>query len=126
MVPRIQHVSIPIPAGAEAQEQARLFYSHIWGFPEIPPPHSLAHLNVVWFQVGNTELHLFPESGGVRSLGAHFCVELADVEAMRAKLAAAGYIIEETDPIPNRPRYFCRDPFGNRVELTTILGDYAA
>jgi hypothetical protein len=31
--------------------------------------------------------------------------------------------IETTDrtPIPNRPRFFCRDPFGN---LTTIMGDY--
>jgi hypothetical protein len=26
--------------------------------------------------------------------------------------------------IPNRPRFFCRDPFGNLIEFTTILGDY--
>jgi hypothetical protein len=34
--------------------------------------------------------------------------------------------IETTDrtPIPNRPRFFCRDPFGNLIELTTIMGDY--
>jgi hypothetical protein len=32
---------------------------------------------------------------------------------------------EIADDIVNRPRWFIHDPFGNRVECTTILGPYA-
>jgi len=39
-------------------------------------------------------------------------------------LIEAGYAIIEATTIPNRPRFFCRDPFNNLVEFTTILGDY--
>jgi hypothetical protein len=27
-------------------------------------------------------------------------------------------------PIPGRPRFFVRDPFGNLLEITTLEGDY--
>jgi len=32
--------------------------------------------------------------------------------------------VREPTPIPNRPRFLCADPFGNLVELTTIVGHY--
>ena len=39
---------------------------------------------------------------------------------------AAGDGLEPYDdtPIPNRPRFFCRDPAGNLVEFTHIEGPY--
>jgi len=43
---------------------------------------------------------------------------------MRERLAKAGYEPRDTLPIRNRPRFFCRDPFGNDIEFTTIQGDY--
>ncbi len=43
---------------------------------------------------------------------------------MRQRLADSGYEPWEPEPINNRPRFFCRDPFGNTVEFTTILGSY--
>jgi hypothetical protein len=39
-------------------------------------------------------------------------------------LARAGYEPRDALPIHNRPRFFCRDPFGNDIEFTTILGSY--
>jgi len=54
----------------------------------------------------------------------HFCLVVDDLAAYRQRLTEAGIAITEADPIPTRPRFFCRDPFGNLLELTTIEGDY--
>ena len=51
-------------------------------------------------------------------------MDVEDVAAMRERLANAGYEPRDTLPIRNRPRFFCRDPFGNDIEFTTIMGDY--
>ena len=121
MLPRIQHVSIPIFPSEAANQKARHFYGTILGLPEIPPPQSLAHLDLIWYQLGNTELHLFRQDEIDDALGQHLCIQVEDVDAMRAQLNAAQIPIAETDPIPGRPRFFCRDPFGNRIEFSTIL-----
>jgi hypothetical protein len=47
-----------------------------------------------------------------------------DVEAMRGRLVEAGFKPWGPEPIPGRPRFFCRDPFGNIIEFTTIAGNY--
>ena len=61
-----------------------------------------------------------PDFGAQR----HFCLEVDDLEDWRGKLEDAGVETIDETAIPNRPRFFCRDPFGNLIELTTILGDY--
>jgi hypothetical protein len=40
------------------------------------------------------------------------------------KLSGAGYKPWNPEEIPGRPRFFCRDPFGNTIEFTTIVGNY--
>ncbi|MCB0049140.1 MAG: VOC family protein, partial [Caldilinea sp.] len=52
--------------------------------------------------------------------GRHFCLAVEDVEELRDRLEAAGVTVVGDVPIPDRPRYFIRDPFGNLIELTTI------
>ena len=39
-------------------------------------------------------------------------------------LGLHGITVEETEEIYNRPRFFVRDPFGNRVEVTQTLGEF--
>jgi catechol 2,3-dioxygenase-like lactoylglutathione lyase family enzyme len=124
-VPRLQHVSTSIPPGA--QETVRAFYGDVLGLEEKEVPHTFKHLNLVWFAVGEgeMELHFVPSTilvaeGDPR----HFCLVVEDLEAYRKRLTEAGHKIIEDLPIPNRPRFFCRDPLGNRIELTTIQGDY--
>jgi catechol 2,3-dioxygenase-like lactoylglutathione lyase family enzyme len=73
---------------------------------------------------GERELHFLPEQDADRRSMRHFCLEVDDVEATRRTIAAAGWQTLDETPIPNRPRFFCRDPFGNLIEVTTILGDY--
>jgi catechol 2,3-dioxygenase-like lactoylglutathione lyase family enzyme len=120
----LQHVSLIIPIGA--QEQVRSFYGRLLGLEEKEPPHTLAHLNLVWFIAGDEiELHFLPsERVPDTSDQRHFCLAVEDLDEYRHRLTEAGYPIIEAELIPNRPRFFCRDPFGNLVEFTTILGDY--
>ncbi len=118
--PRIQHVSVARPPGSDAQ--ARAFFGEVLGLTEVLPPESLRHLNVIWFQLGNTELHLFVGPGPAPDSGQHLCIEVEDLPALRARVEGAGYATQGAEEIPGRPRFFCRDPFGNLMEFTTLLG----
>lgn len=123
---RVQHVSVARPQGAASAAAARRFYGEILGLGEIPPPSTLASMDLIWFQLGDTELHVFPIAGEPTDVGQHFCIQVSDVDALRARLAAHDVAIIDDTAIPNRPRFFCHDPFGNRIECTTILGPYTA
>jgi catechol 2,3-dioxygenase-like lactoylglutathione lyase family enzyme len=118
----IQHVSVPRPRGS--QDQARRFYTELLGLQEVQPPASLQALNLVWYRLGDSELHLFEADAVPQGLGAHFCIQVDDLQALRERLTGGGVRVIEDIPITNRPRFFVEDPFGNRIELTTILGDY--
>jgi catechol 2,3-dioxygenase-like lactoylglutathione lyase family enzyme len=120
-VQRLQHVSVPRPRGSA--DAARRFYGGILGLAETAVPATLAHLDLVWYRMGDDELHLFGDERGVVNPAQHFCIQVDDVEALRRRFAAAGVAIGEEPEIPNRPRFTVRDPFGNLIEVTTILGD---
>lgn len=116
---RLQHVSIPIPPGGE--DRAREFYGGLLGLEERDVPPLLDPERLLWFRVGgDLELHLFIE--GEPPLDArHFCLAVdGELDALRARLEAAGVVTSDTTPIVGRPRWFCRDPFGNLLELTYI------
>lgn len=119
--PRLQHVSLLIPPGT--QEAVRAFYGSLIGLEEKQPPAALAQSNLVWFAAGEGELeiHFIPTTEHLIENEQHFCLAVDDVDAYRERLSATGVTIIEATPIPGRPRFFCRDPFGNLVELTTLL-----
>ncbi len=120
MTARLHHVAIARPPNTDAA--ARSFYGDLLGLKEMTPPTALEPLQVIWFQLDEGgELHLFVEEpmGQDRS-GRHFCLAVGDVEKLRQRLVDAGVTVVGDAPIPGRPRYFVRDPFGNLIELTTI------
>lgn len=120
---RLHHVSIPAPPGGF--DAGRRFYGEILGLKEIPAPKTLGQDRVLWFQAGNCELHLFIEEiPGATLSGRHFCFVVDDLDSIRATLEKHNIAAEETTPIHNRPRFLCHDPFGNRLELTQVLGPY--
>jgi catechol 2,3-dioxygenase-like lactoylglutathione lyase family enzyme len=124
-VKRVQHVSIPIPAGGA--DQVRAFYSGILRMPEKQVPKELDSTRLTWFAVGSDEheIHCFVDDNYEdRSTGAHLCLEVDDVAALRRTFVEAGVTIDETIAIHNRPRFFVRDPFGNQIEITQINGKY--
>lgn len=122
-VVKLQHVSIPIPAGG--LEAGREFYGAKLGLEQKPTPPALDATKIIWFRLGegDHELHLFTEAADVRSNGQHFCMQVDDLEAWRQRLTEQGVEIAETEPIADRPRFMIRDPFGNRVEVSQITGD---
>jgi catechol 2,3-dioxygenase-like lactoylglutathione lyase family enzyme len=121
-VRRLQHVSSPFTDGDQAA--LRVFYGELLGLSEIPTPSTLAHLELIWFSAGDgVELHFF--RGGVDPAAArHFCLDIEGLEEIRRRLRDAGHEPYDDAPIPNRPRFFCRDPAGNLVEFTSVEGSY--
>lgn len=120
---RIQHVSVTRPPGSD--DAARYFYGDLLGLEEIEPPRTLADRDLIWYQLDSTELHLLVEEPiGQDHSGRHFCIAVDNVEALRQRLEDEGVSVVGTTPVPGRPRYFIRDPFGNLIEITTIEDDY--
>ena len=71
------------------------------------------------------ELHFIPDATppdpGRRH---HFCLEVDDLQAARARLGGAGFeVVEPGSRIPGRDRAFVRDPVGNLVELVEMRPD---
>ena len=127
-VQRVQHTSVPRPPGRDAHEQAVRFYSGVLGLEEIPKPRTFTEIEVTWFRVGDGEIHVYA-AGPDEPLphnGAHFCLHVDDIQEARHSLERAGYRCHDATPIPNRPRFYTRDPFGNEIEFTAIEGDYQA
>ncbi|GCF07919.1 VOC family protein [Dictyobacter arantiisoli] len=123
--PRLQHISLSIAPGSQAQ--IRAFYGKLLGLQEKPVPASLADKGLVWFAagIGEMELHFVPDTLLQRpEESRHFCLEVNDLASYKKAVEEAGYTTFEGSPIPNRPRFFCLDPAGNRLEFTTILNDY--
>jgi catechol 2,3-dioxygenase-like lactoylglutathione lyase family enzyme len=116
---RLQHVSVAIdPDGAE---RARGFYGGLLGLQEKPVPPKLDPEQLVWFDLGgDLELHLM-QTGDGPPPNAHFCIAVDDgLDGIRARVEAAGIETRTPTEIVGRPRFMCRDPFGNLVELTQL------
>ena len=64
------------------------------------------------------------EGEGALRAARHFCLDTDGLEETRRCLLDAGYEPYDDTPIPNRPRFFCREPAGNLVEFTSIEGPY--
>ncbi len=124
-VVRLQHVSVPMPS--DGHGKARHFYGETLGLTEITPPAVLGKDRVIWFTFGErtAEVHVYIDDRGPGTSTQHLCLQVEDLDAMRANLKANGYAADDTDVIPNRPRFFTFDPFGNRVEISAILGPYS-
>jgi mannose-6-phosphate isomerase-like protein (cupin superfamily)/catechol 2,3-dioxygenase-like lactoylglutathione lyase family enzyme len=117
---RLTHVNVTMPQGGE--EAARAFYHGLLGLPEIPKPEMMRGRGGVWFEAGGLDVHLSVESNEAGpDIQRHFGVEVADVDELRARLAAAGVATEDGRPAPWR-RFYVRDPFGNRIEIHEIGG----
>jgi catechol 2,3-dioxygenase-like lactoylglutathione lyase family enzyme len=123
MIRGLHHVQINVPA-ARADE-ARRFFGDLLGFEEMQRPDSLsdAGRSGVWYRCGENEFHVFFAPDGEfredrSSRHPGFLVE--DLDGLRARLLAAGIELEEAIPIAGRERFFCRDPFGHRLEFLSF------
>ena len=116
---RLQHVSIAVPTGGA--DRARWFYGDVLGLEERDVLPSLDPAAFIWFRAGgDCELHLMlldepppPQP--------HFCLAVdGDLAGLRARLERAGVETRSGTEIVGRPRFTCRDPFGNLIELAHL------
>jgi catechol 2,3-dioxygenase-like lactoylglutathione lyase family enzyme len=115
----IDHAQLAMPAGGE--EAARAFYGGVLGLNEVPKPKPLASHGGCWFigaEAGSPfSIHLGVEADFRPARKAHPALLVADLDRLRARLAAAGAItVDDERPIGVR-RFYAFDPFGNRLEL---------
>ncbi len=119
---RLQHVSVIIPPGDESRAAAVGFYGRLLGLEERDVPPRLDPAELIWFRAGgDLELHLIQQAAPAEDQ-RHFCLEVEgdDLDGLRARIEEHGTRTTDATPIVGRPRFFCRDPFGNLVELTQI------
>lgn len=118
MIAGIDHVQVAMPEGAEAA--ARAFYGELLGLVEVPKPAVLAARGGVWFACGPGQLHLGVETPFAPAGKAHPALRVASreaLDALAARLDAAGCAVRFDQAIPELRRFYVADPFGNRLEL---------
>ena len=108
----LDHVQVAMPPGGE--DAARRFYAGLLGLAEISKPDALRANGGVWFEPG---VHLGVESSFWPAKKAHPGLRLSDLDAVAARLEAAGADVEWDERWPGVRRFYTHDPFGNRLEL---------
>jgi catechol 2,3-dioxygenase-like lactoylglutathione lyase family enzyme len=115
LVTGLHHVQVSCPAGSE--DALRAFYGGVLGMAEVAKPPALAVRGGVWFRAGGCELHCGVEEGFTPARKAHPGIAVSDVDAVAARVRAAGGPVRWDDQIPGLRRFHTDDPVGNRVEL---------
>ena len=115
MITRLHHVQLTVPAGSEPA--LREFYGGVLGMSEVAKPATLAARGGVWFGSGTAELHLGVEADFRPARKAHPGLLVDDLDAVLARLAAAGRTVRPDDLLPGYRRCYVDDPCGNRLEL---------
>ena len=113
----VHHVNVTVPKSLE--DAAKHFYGEVMGLQEVPKPESSRGRGGAWYQLGPTQLHLSIEHLADAPLSKrHVCYTVADLAAAEALFRSAGVeIIPDDQPMPGWPRFYVRDPGGNRLEI---------
>ncbi len=112
------HLQIAAPPGSEPE--ARHFYGEILGLKEIEKPEPLKSRGGCWFQCGAHQLHIGIEADFRPAKKAHPAFCTPHLDALRQKLAAAGYSVSSDALVDPRRRFYTHDPFGNRLEFIEL------
>ena len=120
----LDHVTIQIDEGGEALGNALHFYVDLLGLTPLDRPANTDNGRPgAWLQCGPAQqLHIITGAGATaenRASRRHPAFRVADLEALRRRLVAAGVEILAGNRFPGQERFFVRDPFGNRLEFVT-------
>jgi catechol 2,3-dioxygenase-like lactoylglutathione lyase family enzyme len=117
LIQRLDHVNITVPRSLEAESKE--FYGSVLGLQEVPKPESSRGRGGAWYQLGVLQIHLsLEDKAPEHSSRRHICLVVSELEAVRSHLEKAGVEIFPDDiPTPGWPRFYVRDPGGNRIEI---------
>jgi len=110
----LDHIQLAIPWNGETS--AREFWSDTIGLHEIEKPPALRARGGCWFAIGTQQLHLGIETPFAPALKAHLGILTPDLNALATKFGTVTW----DSALPNRRRFFCTDPFGNRLEFIEL------
>jgi predicted enzyme related to lactoylglutathione lyase len=113
----LDHVQIAAPPGCE--EAARRFFGELVGLAELEKPEPLRGRGGCWFALGERQLHVGVEEGFAPARKAHVALRLegAELDALAARLGAAGAPVLWDEALPGERRFYSEDPWGNRIEF---------
>src|SRR5437763_6471023 len=105
VITQIDHVSVVITD----VPRSRRFYRDLLGLQEIAKPRTFDFV-VLWFDLGNQQLHLLLKDRPDTLSPRHFALRVADAQATRGYFQEHGVPVQETTPIPGADRFFVADP----------------
>ena len=112
----LHHAALTVPA--DRLEEARRFYSGLLGLEERDRPAMELGRPGIWYRIGEAELHIQCRDIVLSAVGDHHqALVVDDVAGLREHLRANGVEVRDAQPLSDRERFFCRDPFGNRLEF---------
>ncbi|WP_188207205.1 VOC family protein [Alkalibacillus aidingensis] len=118
-IKRLDHVQLAAPRDTE--DEARQFFSDVLGFIEIEKPDELKKRGGVWFEFGDSQLHIGVEEPFSPAKKAHPAFEVTDLEALMTQLDQHHVSYQHDDKLPGAKRIYTTDPFGNRLEILEWL-----
>ena len=102
---------------AELEPEAIAFYEGVLGIPHVPKPDHLAVRGGCWFENGDLKVHLGVDANFRPATKAHPAFIVDDVLSLAAAAVAAGFAVNDDEPLDGYDRVYVTDPFGNRIEL---------
>jgi len=114
-VTHLDHIQLAAPAGCE--HAARDFYGSLLGMTEIEKPETLRARGGCWFQCGSQQLHIGVEQEFRPARKAHPAFAVNDLDGLRKSLLAHGVNVTDDHSIPGTRRFYCEDPWENRLEF---------
>lgn len=115
MITSLHHVQVAAPPGSE--QAARAFYCGVLEMTELDRPAALAGRGGAWFRSGAAEVHVGIEDGFTPARKAHPALLVDELDAVIARLVAAGHDVTRDGALPGYRRCYVDDPHGNRLEL---------
>lgn len=112
------HVNVTVPKALESE--AKHFYGVVMGMTEVPKPIESRGRGGAWYQLGTLQLHLSIEDGLFTDCISkrHVCYTVDDLKKAEERFREAGIEILPDDlPTAGWPRFYVRDPGGNRLEI---------
>jgi len=116
-ITELNHVNVTVPRSRE--DAAKHFYGSTLGLPEVPKPANSRGRGGAWYQLGDVQLHLsLEDTTDGHASKRHVCFVVADLEDAKSHLEGKGVeIFPDDNPTPGWPRFYVRDPGGNRIEI---------
>ncbi len=117
LIEGLDHVQLAAPRGCE--KEARWFFGELLELAEVEKPESLRARGGVWFQAGKQQLHVGVEEPFAPARKAHPALRVRPdaLDALAARLEAAGARVLWDDALNDARRFYSEDPWGNRIEL---------